>query len=244
MGLSEECKLFNMETAVDKLEAMFQKAEADMEYMEQRLKLDYLTNAPENDAREENPVKLLENLSAIKARHAALCTQVQEIAAEQKQSMDSIRAHLDTTVQLVQQLQQTADIEVPPLTETEQESADSLGLSVNLNTAECLFTQVPTSVQPPAQEQPRCSRGGEFEELSEATLEEVPRSVRSSVTLVDLNAFYRQLHEHFSLRKHCGALSLQKMKQMNMKVSEAKLKTLQHLSLIELDKKGHVRLLI
>ena len=57
-------------------------------------------------------MKLLENLSAIKARHAALCAQVQEIEAEQKQSMDSIRAHLGTTVQLVQQLQQSADEEV------------------------------------------------------------------------------------------------------------------------------------
>ncbi|KAJ7997014.1 hypothetical protein DPEC_G00224520 [Dallia pectoralis] len=238
MGLSEKCKLFNMETAVDKLEAMFQKAEADMEYMEKRLRLDFLTNAPENGAVEENPVKLLENLSAIKARHAALCTQVQEIAAEQKQSMDSIRAHLDTTVQLVQELQQTADIEVPPLTETERESADFLGLSVNQNTAE-----VPMPVEPPAQEQPQCSRGVEFEEVSEATLDEVPHSVRSNVKLADLNVFYRQLHEHFSLGKNSGALSVQKMKQMNIKVSEVKLKTLQHLSLIELDKKGHVRLL-
>ncbi|KAM9498946.1 SKA complex subunit 2-like isoform 1-T1 [Salvelinus alpinus] len=133
-GLPGECKLFNMEIAVDKLEAMFQKAEADMEYMEKRLRLEFLTNAPENGATEENPVKLLENLSAIKVRHAALCTQVQEIAAEQKQSMDSIRAHLDTTVQLVQQLQQTADVEIPPL--TEMEPADFLGLSVNQNTAE------------------------------------------------------------------------------------------------------------
>ncbi|XP_023823987.1 SKA complex subunit 2 isoform X2 [Salvelinus sp. IW2-2015] len=149
-GLPGECKLFNMEIAVDKLEAMFQKAEADMEYMEKRLRLEFLTNAPENGTTEENPVKLLENLSAIKVRHAALCTQVQEIAAEQKQSMDSIRAHLDTTVQLVQQLQQTADVEIPPLTEMEQEPADFLGLSVNENTAELLM-----SMEPSAQEQPQ-----------------------------------------------------------------------------------------
>ncbi|XP_035638020.1 spindle and kinetochore-associated protein 2 [Oncorhynchus keta] len=228
-----------METAVDKLEAMFQKAEADMEYMEKRLRLDFLTNVPENSAAEENPVKLLENLSAIKTRHAALCTQVQEIAAEQKQSMDSIRVHLDTTVQLVRQLQQAADVELPTLTETEQESAEFLGLSVNQNTAE-----VPMSLELQAQELPRSSREGEFEELSEATLEAVPCSMRANVKLVNLNAFYKQLHEYFSFRKNSGALSLQKMKQMNMKVSDAKLKTLQHLSLIELDKKGHVRLLM
>ncbi|XP_029546879.1 SKA complex subunit 2 [Salmo trutta] len=228
-----------METAVDKLEAMFQKAEADMEYMEKRLRLDFLTNVPENSAAEENPVKLLENLSAIKTRHAALCTQVQEIAAEQKQSMDSIRVHLDTTVQLVQQLQQTADVELPTLTETEQESAEFLGLSVNQNTIE-----VPMSMELPAQELPQSSREGEFEEVSEATLEAVPCSMRANVKLANLNAFYKQLHEYFSFRKNSGALSLPKMKQMNMKVSDAKLKTLQHLSLIELDKKGHVRLLL
>ncbi|XP_071029265.1 SKA complex subunit 2 [Oncorhynchus clarkii lewisi] len=228
-----------METAVDKLEAMFQKAEADMEYMEKRLRLDFLTNVPENSAAEENPVKLLENLSAIKTRHAALCTQVQEIAAEQKQSMDSIRVHLDTTVQLVQQLHQAADVELPTLTETEQESAEFLGLSVNQNTA-----AVPMSMELQAQELPRSSREGEFEELSEATLEAVPCSMRANVKLANLNAFYKQLHEYFSFRKNSGALSFQKMKQMNMKVSDAKLKTLQHLSLIELDKKGHVRLLM
>uniref|UniRef100_A0A673WFH5 Protein FAM33A n=1 Tax=Salmo trutta TaxID=8032 RepID=A0A673WFH5_SALTR len=128
----------------------FQKAEADMEYMEKRLRLEFLTSAPVNGKAEENPVKLLENLSAIKVRHAALCTQVQEIAAEQKQSMDSIQAHLDTTVQLVQQLQQTADVEIPPLTEMEQESADFLGLSVNQNTESVMMpncSQVKTLVR-------------------------------------------------------------------------------------------------
>ena len=59
-----------------------------------------------------NPVQLLENLAAIKARHSALCAQVEDIAAEQKRSMDSIRAHLDTTVKLVEELQNTADIQV------------------------------------------------------------------------------------------------------------------------------------
>ncbi|XP_046876772.1 spindle and kinetochore-associated protein 2 isoform X1 [Hypomesus transpacificus] len=225
-----------METAVDKLEAMFQKTEADMEYIEKRLRLDFLTNASENGTVDENPVKLLENLSAIKARHAALCAQVQEIEAEQKQSMDSIRAHLGTTVQLVQQLQQTADEEVPPLTEAEQLSTEFLGLTVKEDTAE-----VPVSIEVQAQEQPQSP--SEFEELSEATLEAVPRSVRSNVKLAGLNAFYRQLQEHFSSRRNSGHLSLQKMKQLNMKVSDAKLKTLEHLGLVDLDKKGHVRLL-
>ncbi|XP_051973238.1 LOW QUALITY PROTEIN: spindle and kinetochore-associated protein 2 [Xyrauchen texanus] len=97
-----------MET-VDKLEAMFQKSEADIEYVEKQLKFDFMTNAQEAGSFEGNPVQLLENLRVLKARHAAPCAQVEEIVGEQKHSMDSIQAHLDTTIQLVQQLQNTSD---------------------------------------------------------------------------------------------------------------------------------------
>lgn len=51
-------------------------------------------------------------------------------------------------------------------------------------------------------------------------------------------------NRQFALVLCSGSLSIQKMKQLKMKVSEAKLKVLQHLSLVELDKKGHVRLVM
>ncbi|TTS33139.1 Spindle and kinetochore-associated protein 2 [Bagarius yarrelli] len=86
-----------METAVDKLEAMFQKAEADIEYVEKRLKFDFMTSVRENGTVEGNPVQLLESLAAVKTRHATLCVQMEEISAEQKRSMDSIRSHLNST---------------------------------------------------------------------------------------------------------------------------------------------------
>lgn len=57
-------------------------------------------------------MKLLENLSAIKVRHKALCAQMEQISIEQKQSVESIKSYLNTTVQLVQELQKTADTEV------------------------------------------------------------------------------------------------------------------------------------
>uniref|UniRef100_A0A674DTC6 Ska2 N-terminal domain-containing protein n=1 Tax=Salmo trutta TaxID=8032 RepID=A0A674DTC6_SALTR len=46
-----------METAVDKLEAVFQKAQANMEYMEKQLRLDFLTNAPENTPPSQNSLE-------------------------------------------------------------------------------------------------------------------------------------------------------------------------------------------
>ncbi|KAA8586361.1 hypothetical protein FQN60_000197 [Etheostoma spectabile] len=201
-------KLFNMETTVEKLEAMFLKSEADLEYIEKRLKLDFINNAAENGCpAEENPALMLENLRAIKAKHTALCSQVKEIAAAQKESMDSIRNELSSAMELVQHFQQTADVEVP--------------------------TAVEASGPPPP-------LSSDYEELSEAMLETVPLSVRSNIKLADLNVFYQQLQQH--LGDNSGSLSVQKMKQLKMKVSDAKLKVLQHLSLVELDRKGHVRL--
>ncbi|XP_059401265.1 spindle and kinetochore-associated protein 2-like [Carassius carassius] len=77
------------------------------------------------------------------------------------------------------------------------------------------------------------------EEVSEGTFETVPQSVRGNLKLNDLNTFYKQLSEHFS-DKNRGPISTQRRKKLKMKVSDSALKTLQHLKLIELDKKGLV----
>ncbi|KAG7322737.1 hypothetical protein KOW79_014083 [Hemibagrus wyckioides] len=223
-----------METAVDKLEAMFQKAEADIEYVEKRLKFDFMTSARENGTAEGNPVQLLESLAAIKTRHAALCTQMEEIAAEQKRSMDSIRSHLNTTVKLVEELQNTTDTQVPPLTQEEQEARDSLCSSVT-----ALSIQVPSEAHTlqESNSQEKCR-----DDVKDVEFEAVPLSVRGNLKLCDLNALYTQLTEHFSSEKNRAPLSLQKMRKSNMRVSEAAIKTLQHLGLIKLDKKGSVSL--
>ncbi|XP_044078410.1 spindle and kinetochore-associated protein 2 isoform X2 [Siniperca chuatsi] len=189
----------------------FLKSEADLEYIEKRLKLDFINNTAENGSpAEENPAVMLENLRAIKAKHTALCSQVKEIAAAQKESMDSIRNNLNNVMELIQHFQQTTDVEVPP------------------------------AVAASGQQQPLSC---EYEELSEATLEAVPLSIRSNIKLADLNVFYKQLQQHFN-KNNSGYLSVQKMKQLKMKVSDAKVKVLQHLSLVELDRKGYIRLVM
>ncbi|XP_033504446.1 SKA complex subunit 2 isoform X3 [Epinephelus lanceolatus] len=139
-----------METTVEKLEAMFLKSEADLDYIEKRLKLDFINSAAENGCpAEENPAVMLENLRAIKAKHTELCSQVKEIAAAQKESMDSIRNNLSSAMELVQHFQQTTDVEVQPLTESEQESAELLGSAVTDTT-----TQVPPAEAASGQQQP------------------------------------------------------------------------------------------
>ncbi|CAL8275908.1 unnamed protein product [Arctogadus glacialis] len=115
-----------METTVEKLEAMFQKSEADLDYIEKRLKLDFINAHHTGDGApaEENLVGMLDSLGQIKAKHAALSTQVQEIATAQKESMDSIRGQLDGTLQLIQHFQQTDNSKISPLTEEAQEAAE------------------------------------------------------------------------------------------------------------------------
>ncbi|XP_035770704.1 spindle and kinetochore-associated protein 2 [Neolamprologus brichardi] len=165
-----------METTVEKLEAMFLKAEADLDYIEKRLKLDFINSSAENGC----------------------------------------------------------PAEVGTLTESERESVALLS-AVSRTTAECgqrtrsLFENDNT-----------CS---ECEELTAAMLESLPPSVRSNIKLTDLNTFYQQLQQHLG-KSNRGSLSVQKMKQLKMNVSDAKLKVLQHLSLVELDSKGHVRLVL
>ncbi|XP_040007272.1 spindle and kinetochore-associated protein 2 [Xiphias gladius] len=222
-----------METTVEKLEAMFLKSEADLEYIEKRLKLDFINSSAENGCpAEENLAVILENLRALKAKHATLCSQVKDIAAAQKQSMDSIRNRLGSVMNLIQNFQQTTEVEVQLLTESEQDSAEVLASSIIQTTRE-----LPPAVAAFVQQQPLSC---EYAELSEAMLEAVPFSMRSNIKLADLNMFYQQLQQHLS--KNSGSLSVQKMKHLKMKVSNAKLKVLQHLSLVELDRKGHVRL--
>lgn len=60
---------------------------------------------------------MLENLKAIKAKHAALCSQVRDISAAQKESMDSIRNNLSGVMKVIQHFQQTTDVEVPSQTQ-------------------------------------------------------------------------------------------------------------------------------
>ncbi|XP_018597382.1 SKA complex subunit 2 [Scleropages formosus] len=225
-----------MEAAVNMLEATFQKAEADLECIEKQIKLEFMTDFPDNGLEEENPVKILEKLNTIKARYKAVSSQLKEITALQKESMDVVRAHFGTTVQLLQELQQTSDFMVPTWTDEEKEAAECLCLPVSQHSG-----QTQSDFELPSNQQAQALSKKEFAQLSEEQLGAVPCSVRCNVKLTDLNMFYKQLFEHFT-RNNSGTLNMLQMKKMNMKVNDAMLKTLKHLSLIEMDKKGNVHL--
>ncbi|KAG6937807.1 spindle and kinetochore associated complex subunit 2 [Chelydra serpentina] len=101
-----------METAVTRLETMFQKAESDLDYIQHKLEFEIMKNLPDNPSAEENPVTLLEELSVVKSRYKMLCTQLEEISTEQRESLSCIHATLENTMKMVQALQLHTDLEV------------------------------------------------------------------------------------------------------------------------------------
>ncbi|CAH2222632.1 spindle and kinetochore-associated 2 [Pelobates cultripes] len=108
-----------METAVNKLEALFQKAESDLDYIEQKLEFEIRQSLPEDSSAQENPTKLLEQLEMVKTRFKTLSSQLDKIAADQQKSVDSIQTTLTSTLKIVQHLQQQTDLQDSPLSEVE-----------------------------------------------------------------------------------------------------------------------------
>ncbi|XP_032431782.1 TIP41-like protein isoform X6 [Xiphophorus hellerii] len=118
-------------------ELKFLKSEADLEYIERRLKLDFINGASESGSfAKENVTGILENLKSMKAKHSLLRCQVSQITDAQKGSMELIRNRLGTAMELIKHCQQTSHLEVESLAESEQGSAMFLDSTISSITAE------------------------------------------------------------------------------------------------------------
>ncbi|KAM4726190.1 SKA complex subunit 2 isoform 2-T2 [Anableps anableps] len=102
-----------MEPTVEKLETMFLKSEADLEYIERRLKLDFISSASENEcSAKENVTVILNNLKSIKDKHSVLRSEVSKITDAQKESMVFIRNRLSRAMELIKLCHQASDLEL------------------------------------------------------------------------------------------------------------------------------------
>ncbi|XP_043997491.1 spindle and kinetochore-associated protein 2 isoform X1 [Gambusia affinis] len=115
----------------------FLKSEADLEYIERRLKLDFINGASESVSfAKENVTGILENLKSIKAKHSLLRCQVSQITDAQKGSMELIKSRLGAAMELIKHCQQASHLEVESLAESEQESAIFLDSTISSITVE------------------------------------------------------------------------------------------------------------
>ncbi|XP_054143199.1 spindle and kinetochore-associated protein 2 [Melozone crissalis] len=228
-----------METAVTRLETLFQKAESDLDFIQRRVELEIMKSLSEDTAVEEDPAALLKELPVLKSRYKSLCAQMEEISLEQKESMESIRAALEKTMEIVQALQQQTQLENLPLSAAEQTAAQQLNLETE---KEMEFSvQEPSS---PGSTDPGSAEEAQFIPLTKEAFLSVPRSIRSTVKLADLNNFYKELFNHFIVQNNRAALSLSQMKKMNMKATDSRIRILEELEIVELDKQGNVKLAV
>ncbi|XP_077338346.1 spindle and kinetochore-associated protein 2 isoform X1 [Lithobates pipiens] len=102
-----------------KSEFQFQKAESDLDYIEQKLEFEIRKSLPDESAAQENPTKLLEQLSGVKSRFKNLSAQLDKIATDQQKSVEGIQQTITNTLKIVQHLQQQTDSQVPSLSEEE-----------------------------------------------------------------------------------------------------------------------------
>ncbi|XP_062473137.1 spindle and kinetochore-associated protein 2 isoform X1 [Pezoporus occidentalis] len=144
-----------METAVTRLETMFQKAESDLDYIRHRLEFEILKGLPDDLAPEENPVALLEEIAVVKSRYKTLSMQMKKVFTEQRESIRSICAALVNTMKIVRVLKQHAGLECLPLSAEEQAAA----LQLTSQTVELLVEEVmrPKHVYIPETIKPECS---------------------------------------------------------------------------------------
>uniref|UniRef100_A0A3B3VRS8 Protein FAM33A n=1 Tax=Poecilia latipinna TaxID=48699 RepID=A0A3B3VRS8_9TELE len=119
----------------------FLKSEADLEYIERRLKLDFINGASARGSfAKENVTGILENLKSIKAKHSLLRCQVSQITDAQKGSMELIRNRLSTAMELIKHCQQASHLEVTTLfTQVRHKFVDKPGIN-KLQTAEILLS--------------------------------------------------------------------------------------------------------
>ncbi|NXM27822.1 SKA2 protein, partial [Oxyruncus cristatus] len=89
----------------------FQKAEADLDWIQHRLEYEIRRAVPADAPPEEDPLAILEGLSVAKARYQALCTRMDKISREQKEAMEGIQASVENTMKIVRELQQKACLE-------------------------------------------------------------------------------------------------------------------------------------
>ncbi|XP_049659094.1 spindle and kinetochore-associated protein 2 isoform X2 [Accipiter gentilis] len=188
----------------------------------------------------ENPVAVLEELSVVKSRYKTLCMQLEKVSIEQRESMKGIRAALENTMKMIQAVQQHTDLERLPLSGEEQTAAQQLTCQT--------VKEMESLVEEPSSHSGSAASGSseesQFKPLTEETLMTVPRTIRSTVKLADLNNLYKELFNHFIVNKNRAALSVSQMNKMNMKATDSRIRILKELAIVELDKQGNVKLVV
>eukprot|EP00057_Strongylocentrotus_purpuratus_P003122 XP_003725973.1 PREDICTED: spindle and kinetochore-associated protein 2 [Strongylocentrotus purpuratus] len=134
-----------MERMVDKLEAMFQKAESDVEYMSRKVESEFQEGAQEKD--QTSPLELSQRLQQVKHDYKSIMEEAQGIKKAQEEMVSGIKQQLMSASHALQRLHQTSGTELPDISEQEALVQSILGIPVS-SSAPAPVAHCSTSSQP------------------------------------------------------------------------------------------------
>ncbi|XP_068749539.1 spindle and kinetochore-associated protein 2-like isoform X2 [Montipora capricornis] len=229
----------NMDPAVDKLEALFQKAESDLNYISLRLETEFSQQFAESGQDELNPITLLERVNKAKMRFKSLSEEIVCIYSKQEEIQDGLRKKMLACQGLLRDLQQGAGLSVLDITADEQ-LLQGLEIRLRIDTASSQQSsdeeekenkntenQVKADTQQSAVK-PNSRGRKEFIPINETEYLSVSDLVRGRAKRQDVNKVYEVLFQHFKKNKNSPSLTPKEMTKMGLKVTgatgEAKLK--------------------
>lgn len=261
-----------MESKVEVLEAMFQKAESDLNFLSRKLDFEFDQNNEENKT---NPSQMLQKIADVKKEFSSIVQEAAAIQEAQKEAVAQFQSQLMAACQLLQKIQEQGSLESKEKPEELVKLEELLGVSfphhqpdeaasdVNVQhennqsdpaNTDLTFTlnaqksnvKEEVDVKEVLSPLDLRSQSNEFIELSAEEFESVPATTRGRVKLADVNMAYRVLWRHFKEEDNSNPLGPSEMYKMGLKVSgatgEAKLKVLKSLKLCTISNKMEVKL--
>lgn len=245
-----------MEPAVDKLEALFHKADSDLNYISLRLETEFSQQFAENGQDQLNPIKILQRITQAKTRFKHLSEQASWIQSQQQEIQNKLGTQMLACQDLLRHSQKCAGLTVS------EKNEDELFLQASVN---CLKIEMSSSEQSSdeddkenksvkaesiqqqeAANKPICRGTKELLPIDEKEFLTVSKLVRGRAKLHDVNKVYEVLFHHFKKNKNSSSLTPKDMTKMGLKVTgatgEAKLKVLRALKVIAIDKNGSVKM--
>ncbi|KAH9525451.1 hypothetical protein Btru_001466 [Bulinus truncatus] len=240
-----------MEKAVESLESMFQKAEADIEYLTR--KLDFQFQHDESLKDESNPIRLLKKIEEVKSEFSSIVQDMSEIQKAQKEATEYFQSQLLTLTKMLEKLGSQVG-ENPELAETTLGQFEELSQLMGIPKDSLLppsYQQgspgvgeenvfISNTEEPPTTQETKASdqntkrkseaavsaferrqSSAEFTEISNSEFMSVSDLTRGRVKLDDLNRTYRLLWQHFKEEGNKAALTQKEMNTLGLRVSGA-----------------------
>lgn len=240
----------NITQAVDQLEALLLRAEADLSYVHRKLDTELGGKFDVAGSEQLNPLRILARIRDLKADIDGVALRNKQLWADKQGVSKQLKELVQDTRADVAGLQSRCGIEVVPVSHDEEalleiaEKPDAAAAdpAPGGHTSQPSGSSKSTDTVPAAPEREYC----EYTAVTEEEFMGVSEFVRGRCKLNDVNDVYKQLCCHFtelksSKKRRVAPLGPRDMSTMGLKVSgatgQAKLKVLRALKIIDINKK-------